>query len=96
MTTATSPRGYFHIIVRPKRQYIAFHTQDVGSPCGIQRLTGHRPSGAWNPCTWLLSKSLAHDEKGKLVPDTREAAELLATLKGDPIWQYADVFEVRG
>jgi hypothetical protein len=86
-------QGYFRIVVRPKREFVAFRTQDVGKPGGIQRLTGRRPSGPWGTHTWLLSKEIAHLEKGKLVPDTREAAELLATFSSEPVHQGDDLFQ---
>lgn len=89
-----SKRGYFRIITRPRKQFVAFRTLDAGEPSSVQRLTGHRPTSARTNQTWLLSKEMAHVEKGRIIPDTLEAAELLATFGREPIHQSDDLFVV--
>jgi hypothetical protein len=37
---------------------------------------------------------MAHVEKGRIVPDTKEAADLLATFAREPIHRTDDLFEV--
>lgn len=71
---------YFHIEVRPKREFVTFRTQDVCEPGGIQRVAGKRQSGSWDDQKWLISKEQAHLEGEKLVPDTREAKDILKRL----------------
>src|SRR5262245_29802264 len=53
----TKGRGeYYHIEVRPKREFTTFRTQDVGEGGGIQRVAGKRGSGSWDTQKWLISK----------------------------------------
>lgn len=37
---------FFHIEVRPRRQFKTFRTQDVGRKGGIERVAGKRGSGS--------------------------------------------------
>jgi hypothetical protein len=49
-------------------------------PGHIQRVAGKRSSGSWDDQKWLISKSDAHVESGRLVADTPEAAEVLEKI----------------
>lgn len=81
----TTGKGeYYHIEVRPKKEFTTFRTQDVGEKSGIQRVAGKRGSGSWDTQKWLIGKDEAHIEDDKLVPDTKEARELLKTLGSKP------------
>jgi hypothetical protein len=71
---------FFHVEVRPAREFVSFRVQDVGEIGGIERLAGQRPSGSWDTQKWLISKEHAHIEDGHLVPDTAEARKVLNTL----------------
>jgi hypothetical protein len=75
-----SSGSYFHIEVRPRRQFKTFRTQDVGKPGGIQRVAGRRSSGSWDTQKWLISKDMAHAARGKLVADSRDARKVLDDL----------------
>jgi len=80
-TPGASGQGeYYHVEVRPKSEFVAFRTHDVGEPGGIQRVAGRRSSGSWDDQKWLISKEDAHIEHGKLVPDTEDAREVLSAL----------------
>jgi hypothetical protein len=81
-----SRRGgeFFHIEVRPKREFATFRTQDVGKKGGIERVAGKRTSGSWDTQKWLISKEHAHRERSKLVPDTADARKVLKTLGAPP------------
>lgn len=57
---------YFHIAVRPAREFMRFRTQDVGRRGGVQRLAGQRANGTWETQKWLIEKSDAHIESGDL------------------------------
>ena len=81
---ATGRGEYYHIEVRPKSEFSLFRTQDVGARGGIQRVAGKRGSGSWDTQKWLIGKDEAHIEGGRLVPDTREAREVLKTLGSEP------------
>ena len=51
---------YYRIVVRDKDQFSSFKTHDVGDKGGIQRITGHRPSGSWDTQAWLISKAVSY------------------------------------
>jgi hypothetical protein len=72
--------NYYHIEVRPKDEFVTFRTQDVGDEGHMQRVAGKRSSGSWDDQKWLISKSDAHVESGRLVADTPEAAEVLEKI----------------
>jgi len=91
---AASKRGYFRIITRPRQRFAAFCGQDVAEPSIVQRLTERGPTPGDKTQTWLLSKEMAHVEKGRIVPDTKEAADLLATFGREPVHRTDDLFEV--
>jgi len=81
---ATGQGEYYHIEVRPKKQFVTFRTHDVGEKGGIQRVAGKRSSGSWDDQKWLISKEEAHVENDRLVPDTPEAREVLKALGSAP------------
>jgi hypothetical protein len=90
----TTGKGeYYHIEVRPKREFTTFRTQDVGEKGGIQRVAGKRGSGSWDTQKWLIGKDEAHLEGDRLVPDTREAREVLKSLGSKPAHIRGDRFK---
>ncbi|HEU0180510.1 MAG TPA: hypothetical protein VFV58_40240 [Blastocatellia bacterium] len=84
---------YYHIEVRSKREFTTFRTQDVGERGGIQRVAGKRGSGSWDTQKWLIGKDEAHIEDERLVPDTKEAREVLKTLGSKPTHISGDRFK---
>lgn len=86
---------YFRIVVRPKGDFVFFRYHDVGTPGHIQRLTGKRSSGSWDTQAWLISKSDAHIENDKLVPDSENAKELLNNLGSVPKLLKGDIFSAK-
>jgi len=86
---------YYRIVVRPKEEFVAFRTQDVGSPGHLQRLAGKRSSGSWATEAWLVSKQDAHLESGRLVADSRDAKDLLRKLRTKPEHVRGDVFQAK-
>jgi len=89
-----APGEFFHIEVRPKDEFVAFRSQDVGGPGGIERVAGKRPTGSWSTHKWLISKDAAHIESGGLVPDTDAARKVLSRLGGRPVRVRADRFKI--
>ncbi len=89
----TGEGEYYRIMVRPKKEFVTFRTQDVGKPGGIERVAGKRQSGSWDTQAWLIGKDDAHVEGGELVPDTEEAKKVLANLGSRPRHVKGDVFE---
>ena len=76
---------YFHIAVRPAREFMRFRTQDVGRRGGVQRLAGQRANGTWETQKWLIEKSDAHIESGRLVADSAAARKVLTSLGSNAI-----------
>ena len=91
----TGKGNYYHIDVRPKGEFTAFRTQDVGDPGHLQRVAGRRSSGSWSTAAWLISKEDAHVEGGRLVGDTKEARDLLKKLGSTPAHLTGDRFEAK-
>jgi len=87
--------NFYHIEVREGDDFETFRTQDVGDPGHIQRVGGKRASGSWSTVKWLVSKEDAHVEDGKLVPDTKDAKDLLKKLRTKPVHIRGDRFEAK-
>jgi len=86
---------FFHIEVRPSAQFAAFRVQDVGKPGGVERVAGLRENGSWDTAKWLIEKSHAHVENGRLVADSVEAARLLKQLGSVPVQVRGDRFRAK-
>ena len=86
---------YYHVVVRPKDEFVTFRTQDVGEPGHIQRVAGKRSSGSWDTVKWLISKADAHVETGKLAGNTEAAKKALAALGSKPVHVTGDVFKAK-
>jgi hypothetical protein len=77
---ASGSGKFFHVEVRPARNFISFRVQNLGGNGGIERVAGRRASGSWDTQKWLISKDKAHVVRGVLVPDTADTRELLGSL----------------
>ncbi len=86
---------YFRIVVRPKEEFATFRYHDVGEPGHIQRLAGKRQSGSWDTQAWLIGKTDAHAENGKLIPDTEDARKVLEQLGSTPEHGEGDIFKAK-
>lgn len=86
---------FFHIEVRPAREFVRFRIQDVGRPGGVQRLAGQRVGGSWDTQKWLIEKTDAHIERGQLIPDTSEVRKVLASLGSKPLHVAGDRFKAK-
>lgn len=92
----TTGKGkYYHVEVRPKDEFTTFRTQDVGERGHLQRVAGKRSSGSWSTAKWLISKNDAHVEDGKLVPDTKDAKDVLKKLGSKPVHLSGDRFKAK-
>jgi hypothetical protein len=87
--------NYFHVEVRDGDDFKTFRTQDVGDPGHLQRVAGKRESGSWATVKWLVSKEDAHVEDGKLVPDTKDAKDLIKKLGSQPVQVRGDRFKAK-
>ncbi len=93
---ASGGGNYFHIEVRPRRLFVNFRNQDVGARGGIERVAGQRASGSWDTQKWLIGKAHAHIARGRLVPDSAEAAKLFAKMLGSaPVHLGGDRFRAK-
>jgi hypothetical protein len=86
---------FFHIEVRPRREFKTFRTQDVGRKGGIERVAGRRGTGSWDTQKWLISKEHAHREGRKLVADTADARKVLRELGAAPTHLMGDRFKAK-
>lgn len=86
---------FFHIEVRPSAQFVNFRVQDVGTPGGVERVAGQRASGSWDTAKWLVEKTHAHVEEGRLVADSAEAKKLFASLGSQPVHVDGDRFRAK-
>lgn len=86
---------FFHVEVRPKRQFQTFRTHDVGKRGGIERVSGKRSSGSWDTQKWLISKEHAHIERGRLVADSPDARHVLDELGSAPKHIRGDRFKAK-
>jgi len=92
---STGKGGYYHIEVRPKGEFVTFRNQDVGKRGHIQRVAGKRSSGSWATVKWLVAKEDAHIKDGGLIPDTRDARQVLEGLGSKPAHVRGDRFEAK-
>jgi len=81
---SSSHGKFFHVELRPPRDFVRFRVQDVGAPGGVERVAGMRADGSWETQKWLIQKTHAHLESDRLVPDTAEAKTLLSSLGSTP------------
>jgi hypothetical protein len=86
---------FFHIELRPSRDFVAFRVQDVGAPGGVERVAGLRANGSWDTAKWLVENTHAHVEGNRLVADTAEARKVLSTLGSAPVHVSGDRFRAR-
>jgi len=92
---STGKGEYYHIEVLPTRDFVTFQTQDVGKPGHIQRVAGRRPSGYWSTVKWLIGKEDAHVQDKNLVPDTKDAKEVIEQLGSKPVHLIGDRFKAK-
>ena len=86
---------FFRIEVAPGSRFIAFRYHDVGKKGGVERIAGQRPDRTWGTAGWLISKDMAHVERGRLVPDTADARKLLSALGVTPHHVIGDRFQAK-
>jgi hypothetical protein len=76
-------------------RFIAFRYHDVGKKGGVERIAGQRADRTWDTAGWLISKDLAHVERGRLVPDTADARKVLSALGVTPHHVIGDRFQAK-
>lgn len=92
---STGRGDYYHIELRPVEDFVTFQTQDVGRRGHIQRVAGRRSSGYWATVKWLIGKEDAHVQGKKLVPDTKDAKDVIEQLGSQPVHVVGDRFKAR-
>src|SRR5258706_14600103 len=86
---------YYHVEVLPKTGFVTFRTQDVGRRGHIQRVAGKRASGSWATVKWLIGKQDAHVRGDRLVPDTKDAQDVIKQLGSQPVHLSGDRFKAK-
>jgi hypothetical protein len=86
---------FFHVEVRPAKEFVAFRVQDVGARGGVERVAGQRANGSWDTAKWLIEKTHAHVEDGRLVPDSDEARKMFKSLSSAPVRVGGDRFTAK-
>ena len=84
---------FFHVEVRPSKEFVAFRVQALGS--GLERVAGRRADGSWDTATWLIGKDHAHIEGGRLVADSVTGEKLLNSLGAAPVQISGDRFKAK-
>lgn len=77
---------FFHIEVRPARGFVSYR---------VQRVAGQRSIGSCDTQKWLIEKTHAHIENGRLVADSIEAEKVLASLGSAPVQVSSDRFKAK-
>ena len=87
---------FYRVEIRPKSEFVAFRTQDVGQEGNLERIAGKRKSGSWDTATWLIEKKAAHmNDKGQLVIDDPRARTALKQIRGQIVHKKGDVFAAK-
>jgi len=87
--------NYYHVEVLPKTGFVSFRTQDVGDPGHVQRVAGKRASGSWSTIKWLIGKEDAHMSGDRLVPDSKDAKDVIKKLGSQPVHLSGDRFKAK-
>ncbi len=58
-------------------------------------LASQGQSGSWDTQAWLIGKTDAHVENGKLIPDTEDARKVLEQLGSTPEHGEGDIFKAK-
>jgi len=86
---------FFHIEVRPAKEFVAFRVQVLGEPDGLERVAGRRADGSWDTAKWLIEKTHAHVEDGRLVPDSDGARKMFKSFGSPPVHISGDRFKAK-
>lgn len=86
---------YYHVVVRPKRQFTSFRVHDVGRGGHTKRVAGRRKSGSWDTQKWLIRKWDARVENGWLHATDDRVGKVLAQLGTTPRHVRGDIFSAR-
>jgi hypothetical protein len=92
---STGKGDYYHIEVLSKTGLTSFRTQDVGDPGHIQRVAGKKAGGSWVTVKWLIGKEDAHVRGDRLVPDSKDAKNLIKELGVQPVHISGDRFKAK-
>ncbi|MBT3642473.1 hypothetical protein HN604_01360 [archaeon] len=83
---------FYHVIVRPKSQFVMFRNHDVGRKGHVERLAGKRKNGNWATHSWLIDKREADIIRNVLVGKNAAVRNVLSRLRRKPVWKNGDVF----
>ena len=86
---------FFHIEVRSAKEFVTFRVQVLSGADGIERVAGRHADGTWDTAKWLIGKSHAHVEAGRLVPDSEGARKMFRSLASPPVQIAGDRFRAK-
>lgn len=92
--SAAGGGDFYHVEVRPPREFQTFRTQDVGEEGHLERRAGQRSSGSWDTVSWLISKNDAHIEGDTLVIDNKKIKDSLQ-VRGPITHRRGDIFDAK-
>lgn len=88
----TGKGEYYHVVVRPKEEFVTFRSQDIGKRGHTIRVAGKRKSGTWATQKWLISKNDALIKNGLLKAKDKKTEEILNKLVSSPKHTRGDIF----
>ena len=83
---------FYHVIVRPKSQFVLFRNHDDGRKGHVERLAGKKKNGNWATHAWLVDKREAKIVDDILVGKNSKVQNVLSRLRRKPVWKNGDVF----
>ncbi|MHA7646727.1 hypothetical protein [Nitrosopumilus sp. S4] len=86
---------YYHVLIRPKSEFITFRTHDVGRSGHTQRIAGKRANGKWATHAWLISKKDAYIKNKILKSDLTKINKILKELRGPIKKIRGDIFKAK-
>ncbi|MDP2625219.1 MAG: hypothetical protein Q8P27_03465 [Candidatus Peregrinibacteria bacterium] len=93
---STGEGRYFHVEVKPSKDFTSFTTHDVGRKGHSQRVTGKLKNGEWATQKWLIHKDDAYvSDVGELESEDPKIKKILDSLKGDVMHVEGDIFNIR-
>ncbi len=93
---STGEGEYFHLIVRPKDEFVFFHTRDVGRQGHSQLVLGKTKDGKWGTHKWLISKKDAYiTTDGDLKSDDFKVQRIIDYCNGNLVHREKDIFQIQ-
>ena len=88
---------YYHVEVRPKTEFSAFYTEDVGRRKHSMLVLGkQKKDDKWATHKWLISKGDAYiSDRGELKSEDHRIQQILDYVDGNLVHKERDTFYIR-